>query len=153
MVSDPPPQIPPVVAQTDADRIAELRIAVPVQPAPPPSAAKAPQSNADAQAIQRTLVDLATAFSAKNLQVLLALWPSMENALEVRTQFANPDYQVQYTLRIAEAPTVQGDQAQVTAQRSMSIVSEKGGTPTLTSDNVVVTLTKTGGRWTITGMR
>jgi hypothetical protein len=92
------------------------------------------------------------AFSRKDLGTVLTLWPSIANPAGLRSRFAVSAYQVQYTLQTLAAPVVEGNQAHVTGRRSVVAVYEEGGKPDSVTANVLVTLTKTGDRWTIQDM-
>jgi hypothetical protein len=104
------------------------------------------RAKTDAQAVVRTLTDYEAAFNHMDLTSMERLYSPMPAAL--REQFRGFK-SVTFSMKPAGAPVVNGDTATVTCTRSQSAVAKDGRRYPSPTEQVRVTLSRTGSGWVI----
>jgi chemotaxis protein histidine kinase CheA len=104
------------------------------------------RSKADTQAVLRTLTDYEGAFNRMDLAAMERLYSPMPAAL--REQFRGFK-SVSFSMKPTSAPVVNGDTATVTCTRSQSVLAKQGGRFATPTEQVRVTLSRTGQGWVI----
>jgi serine/threonine-protein kinase len=111
------------------------------------------QANPDVELVKSVLAEYAAAYSQKNFRKVIALFPLMprEDRGTLQDSFDRKDYTVQYSIEVTAPPVIRGDDATVSARTVIRMTVRRASAPV--TKNVVITLHKGGGQWTITGFR
>ena len=104
------------------------------------------RTKADSQAVLRTLTDFEAAFNQMDLATMERLYNPMPAAL--REQFRGFK-SVTFSMKPTGVPAVNGDTATVTCTRAQSVVAKQGGRFATPTEQVRVTLNRTGAGWII----
>jgi hypothetical protein len=108
----------------------------------------------DAEAIKTVLAQYVEAFSKKDRKAVFALYPAMPKRERETWEEAlkTPSFTVQYKLDLTAPPAIKGDDATVKA-RSEITTSLAGKKSNPVTKDVVISLHRAGGQWTISAFR
>jgi hypothetical protein len=118
---------------------------------PPP---QVPRVDPEVESVKSVLAEYAAAYSRKDYRKVFALFPGMsrEDRSNLQDAFSRGDYRVSYTIEIIAPPVIKGDEATVSARTVARTVLARTERPPVTK-NVVISLTRAGGQWTISSFR
>jgi hypothetical protein len=108
----------------------------------------------DAELLKSVLAEYAAAYSQKDFRRVTALFPQMskEDRKSLQEAFSRNDYRVQFTIEPTSQPVFKGDDATINARTVIVTQAGRQVNPAV-SRNVVISLHKNNGQWTISAFR
>jgi hypothetical protein len=117
-----------------------------------PPAIKAPDP--EVESVKSVLREFADAYTRKDFKKVSAIWAGMskDERRDLQGAFKLDEYKVSYNLELTAVPAIKGDDATVNARTTVRTTYGKTVRDPVTRD-VVISLHRVGGQWTISGFR